>query len=98
MTGGVRPNAMPGVPASTDGEVTRLLNALKRGEEHDAQSHDALLTSDYDAHHRIARSQRAEWNGNQTPNATALVHEAYLKLDGSDGGYQSRSHFLAVAS
>lgn len=89
---------MPGVPASTDGDVTRLLNALKRGEELDAQSHDVLFTRVYDALHRIARSQRAQWNGNETLNATALVHEAYLKLVGSGGGYQSRSHFLAVAS
>lgn len=91
-------HAMPAMPASIDGDVTRLLNALKRGEELDARSHDELFTHVYDALHRIARNQRARWNGNETLNATALVHEAYLKLVGGGAGYESRSHFLAVAS
>src|SRR3546814_8556694 len=36
--------------------------------------------------------------GNETLNATALVHEAYMKLVGGGGAYENRSHFLAVAS
>lgn len=86
------------LPVSIDGDVTRLLNALKRGEELDAQAHDELFTRVYDALHRIARHQRARWKGNETLNATALVHEAYLKLLGSGADYENRSHFLAVAS
>lgn len=89
---------MPALPASIDGDVTRMLNALKRGEDLDAQAHEELFTRVYDALHRIARYQRARWKGNETLNATALVHEAYLKLLGSSAGYENRSHFLAVAS
>lgn len=89
---------MQPLPASIDGDVTRLLNALKRGEELDAQAHEELFTRVYDALHRIARYQRARWKGNETLNATALVHEAYLKLLGSGADYENRSHFLAIAS
>src|SRR5690606_14741384 len=89
---------MSALPSSIDGDVTRLLNALKRGEELDAHAQDELFTRVYDALHRIARYQRARWKGNETLNATALVHEAYLKLLGNGADYENRSHFLAVAS
>lgn len=89
---------MSALPDSLDGDVTRLLNALNRGEQLDADAHDELFARVYGALHRIARQQRARWKGNETLNATALVHEAYLKLVGSGGEYENRSHFLAVAS
>lgn len=89
---------MSATPASIDGDVTRLLNVLGRGGELDAESHHQLFAHVYESLHRIARQQRARWNGNETLNATALVHEAYLKLVGSDAAYENRSHFLAVAS
>src|SRR3546814_3659825 len=38
------------------------------------------------------------FRSNETLNATALVHEAYMKLVGGGGAYENRSHFLAVAS
>src|SRR5690606_3264821 len=60
---------------------------------------DELFASVYEALRRIARSHRARWHGNETLNTTALVHEAYLKLVGGDGGgYENRAHFLAVAA
>ncbi|GAB5533915.1 MAG: ECF-type sigma factor [Rubricoccaceae bacterium] len=52
----------------------------------------------YDELQRLARQQRRRWQGNLTLNTTSLVHEAYLKLVGSDSSYASRAHFLAVAS
>ena len=45
----------------------------------------------------LARGHRARWRGNETLNTTAVVHEAYLKLAGTDG-YGGRSQFLSVAS
>ncbi len=76
------------------GEVTRLLDELRRGEP----VGDELFASVYEALRRIARSHRARWRGNDTLNTTALVHEAYLKLVGGGGGYENRAHFLAVAA
>jgi len=76
------------------GEVTRLLDGLQQGEP----VPEALFQRVYSELRQIARQHRARWRGNDTLNTTALVHEAYLKLVGSDGTYASRSHFLAVAS
>src|SRR3546814_527311 len=69
-----------------------------RGESLDPDAHHQLFTRVYESLHRIARQQRARWKGNETLNATALVHEAYMKLVGGGGAYENRSHFLAVAS
>lgn len=89
---------MPALPASADGEVTHLLNAIGRGDEPGVEANNELFARVYEALHRIACQQRARWNGNETLNATALVHEAYMKLVGNGGAYENRSHFLAVAS
>ncbi|OZC01746.1 ECF-type sigma factor [Rubricoccus marinus] len=76
------------------GDVTRLLDALRRGE---ADS-DALFRRLYDELRTLARHHRARWRGNETMNTTALVHEAYFKLLGSVEGFENRSHVLGVAS
>lgn len=91
---------MPAIPDSLDEDVTRLLNALQPDghTNTDAQDRDDVFTHVYGALHRLARQQRARWHGNDTLNATALVHEAYLKLVSHGASYESRSHFLAVAS
>src|SRR3546814_1465925 len=56
------------------------------------------LTRVYESLHRLPRQQRARWKDNETLNATALVHEAYMKLVGGGVADENRSHFLAVAS
>ncbi len=85
----------PSAPLGSSGEVTQLLDDLRRGEP----VSDQLFESVYDALRRIARSHRGRWRGNETLNTTALVHEAYLKLVGGDGAsYENRAHFLAVAA
>ncbi|MGV8942030.1 MAG: ECF-type sigma factor [Lysobacter sp.] len=91
---------MPATPDTSAGDVTRLLNALQPDGDRgiDAQDRDEVFTHVYGALHRIARQQRARWHGNETLNATALVHEAYLKLVSLGASYENRSHFLAVAS
>src|SRR3546814_20787575 len=70
-----------------DWEGTRLRTALGRGQSLDPDAHLQLFTGVYEALHRIARQQRARWKGNETLNATALVHEAYMKLVGGGGAY-----------
>lgn len=83
-------------PASRD--VTRLLQVLRAHPEAPADTRQALYHHVYAELHRLARYHRSRWNGNDTLNTTALVHEAYLKLAGGEGDYASRGHFMAVAS
>jgi len=78
-------------------EITRLLVAARRGEE---GAFDALLPRVYEELHEIAASlMRAERVGH-TLQATALVHEAWLKLAGqaSLGCEQRRTFFAAAAN
>jgi RNA polymerase sigma factor (TIGR02999 family) len=76
--------------------VTQLLERLRAG---DQSALNDLIKTLYDELHRIAarhlRGERTE----HTLQATALVHEAYLKLIGANQrGFADRLHFLAVAS
>jgi RNA polymerase sigma factor (TIGR02999 family) len=76
--------------------VSRVLQELKAGNR---GAFDELLPLVYDELHLIAERQRRRWEGDETLNTTALVNEAYLKLvDQSAPDWQSRAHFLAVAS
>ena len=75
--------------------VTRLLKKLSGGEK---DAFDHLIPLVYDQLRRLAsRSLRAERPGH-TLRATALVHEAYLRLADSGGDWQDRVHFYAVAA
>ena len=77
-------------------EVTRLLIAYGQG---DAQALDQLLPAVYSELHRIAMRQMRHERADHTLNATALVHEAYLKLtDQNQISWQNRAHFFAIAS
>ena len=76
--------------------VTRLLHELSAGNRH---AFAELLPLVYDELHQLAAQQRQRWRGDETLNTTALVHEAYLRLvDQTAPQWQSRPHFLAVAS
>jgi RNA polymerase sigma factor (TIGR02999 family) len=76
--------------------VERLLHELKAGNR---EAFSDLLPLVYDELHDIAARHRHQWDGDETLNTTALIHEAYLKLaDQSSPGWQSRPHFFAVAS
>ena len=78
------------------GDITRLLQEASRG---DARARDSLFDTVYQELRAIARAHRRRWHGNHTLNTTALIHEAYLKLAGSDASnYQDRTHFFATAS
>lgn len=77
-------------------DVTLLLAELTGG---NAQVVNALLPLIYDELHRVADIQLRGERRDHTLNATALVHEAYLKLvDQSRVTWQNRAHFLGVAA
>jgi len=77
------------------GEVTRLLGELGRG---DKDAVNQLLPLVYDELHRLARSYFRRERGEHTLQPTALVHEAYIKLVDQHTPLESRGHFLAVAA
>jgi RNA polymerase sigma factor (TIGR02999 family) len=78
-------------------EVTRILSAIEAGEPHAAAD---LLPLVYDELRRLAAAQLASEKPGQTLDATALVHEAYLRLVGpaDDQRWQNRGHFFAAAA
>src|SRR3982751_1702898 len=79
------------------GEVTRILDAIGRGEPHAA---DQLLPLIYDELRQLAAQRLAREAPGQTLDATALVHEAYLRVVGDDPGrpWDGRGHFFAAAA
>ena len=76
--------------------MPELLARLRTGDE---SALNVLVTVLYDELHRIASRQLRSERPSHTLQATALVHEVYLKLAGeSQRGFTDRAHFLAVAS
>lgn len=76
--------------------VTRLLRQASAG---DRGAFDELFPLVYEELLGLARAQRHRWTGAETLNATALVHEAYLKLvDQENPRWRDRAHFRAVAA
>lgn len=74
------------------------LALLRRSADGDAAAQGALLELLYDElHRRAAGLMRAEGLGH-TLQPTALVHEAFLRLDGLEDAPSSRAHFLALAA
>ena len=77
-------------------EVTQLLSALERGQAHAAEE---LLPLVYDELRRLASWRLANEQPGQTLQATALVHEAYLRLVGEgDPQWNGRRHFFGAAA
>jgi RNA polymerase sigma factor (TIGR02999 family) len=78
-------------------EATRMLSALEAGDPHAAEQ---LLPLVYDELRRLAAQKLAQEKPGQTLQATALVHEAYLRLVDVDRAqhWQSRGHFFAAAA
>ena len=75
-------------------DVTRLLDAANRG---DRQAAADLLPLVYDELRKLAAARMAAEAPGHTLNATALVHEAFLRLVG-DHHFADRSHFFRVAA
>lgn len=78
-------------------DVTQILNAVVAG---DRQAASQLLPFVYEELRKLAAVRMASEAPAQSLNATALVHEAYLRLVGSAGsdGWQGRGHFFAAAA
>ena len=76
-------------------DVTRILNAIQQG---DSKAADELLPLVYGELRQMAARRMAGERAGHTLQATALVHEAWLRL-GADGqpDWQSRAHFFAAA-
>jgi RNA polymerase sigma factor (TIGR02999 family) len=78
-------------------EVTRILAAIDQG---DPQAAEQLLPLVYDELRRLAAQKLAQEKPGQTLQATALVHEAYLRLLGGEQAqnWNSRGHFFSAAA
>ena len=77
--------------------VTRILSAIEQGDPHAAEQ---LLPLVYDELRKLAAQRLANEKPGQTLQATALVHEAYLRLVDSENTprWNSRGHFFAAAA
>lgn len=78
-------------------DVTHILSQINGG---DPQAAEQLLPLVYDELRRLAAARMAQEHPGQTLQATALVHEAYLRLVGGDQqqSWDSRGHFFAAAA
>jgi RNA polymerase sigma factor (TIGR02999 family) len=78
-------------------EVTHILSAIEQG---DPSAAEQLLPLVYEELRRLAAQRLAQEKPGQTLQATALVHEAYLRLVNTDLGqhWNSRGHFFAAAA
>jgi RNA polymerase sigma factor (TIGR02999 family) len=78
-------------------DVTRILSAIQQG---DPNAAGQLLPLVYAELRRLAADKMAQERPGQTLQATALVHEAYLRLVGGDATphWETRGHFFAAAA
>jgi RNA polymerase sigma factor (TIGR02999 family) len=78
-------------------DVTRILSQINAG---DPSAAEQLLPLVYDELRKLAAGKLAQEKPGQTLQATALVHEAYLRLLGpaNQSGFDSRGHFFAAAA
>lgn len=77
-------------------DVTRILNAIEQG---DPQATEKLLPLIYEELRALAARKMAQEKPGQTLQATALVHEAYLRLvEGGNQNWNSSGHFFKAAA
>src|SRR5438477_3393380 len=76
-------------------DVTQILAAIVQGNSRAAEE---LLQLVYGELRRLAAQKLAHEQPGQTLQATALVHEAYLRLVGGTASFANRRHFLAAAA
>jgi len=77
-------------------DVTRILNAIEKG---DARAADELLPLIYEELRFLAAQKMSRERPGQTLQATALVHEAYIRLVGAENqDWKGRTHFFAAAA
>ncbi len=77
-------------------DVTRILNAIEQG---DPRATEKLLPLVYEELRHLAARKMSRESPGQTLQATALVHEAYIRLVGSEAqDWKGRTHFFAAAA
>ncbi|MBW8039674.1 MAG: sigma-70 family RNA polymerase sigma factor [Planctomycetes bacterium] len=77
-------------------DVTRILNAFEKGDIRDV---DKLLPLVYEELRLLAAQKLSQERPGQTLQATALVHEAYIRLVGSEAqDWENRGHFFKAAA
>jgi RNA polymerase sigma factor (TIGR02999 family) len=77
-------------------DVTRILNAIEQG---DAQAAEKLLPLVYEELRLLAAQKMSQERPGQTLQATALVHEAYIRLvEKEDQNWDNRGHFFTAAA
>jgi RNA polymerase sigma factor (TIGR02999 family) len=78
-------------------DLTRILSSLEQGDPHAAAQ---LLPLVYDELRKLAAAKLAQEDPGQTLQATALVHEAYLRLvgGGHEQSWDNRGHFFSAAA
>ena len=80
-------------------DVTRLLDAVERGESRGRGTAEELLPLVYEELRRLAAAKMANEKPGQTLQPTALVHEAWIRLAGSDQQrWRNRQHFFGAAA
>lgn len=80
----------------SEGAITVMLQRIEAG---DATAADQILPLVYDELRKLAAARMARESAGQTLQATALVHEAWLRLGGDDQpGWKNRAHFFAAAA
>lgn len=89
------PEDSPRPDPQPNSEVTRLLVSWKEGDQAAA---DELVQLLYGELNRLAHHSMSRESAGHTLQTTALVNEAYMRLVGSNADWQSRQHFLGVAS
>ena len=80
-------------------QVTNILSTLEGGEADHGPAADELMPVVYDELRRLAQGYLQRERSNHTLEATALVHEAYLRLADQDRlSWRGRTHFLAIGA
>lgn len=80
------------------GEITKLLHAIRSG---DQGAESDLIAKVYPDLHRLASRMMRQERRQHTLQATALVHEAYLRMAGANPGlnnWENRAHFFAISA
>ena len=80
---------------NSEEDITRLLGEWREG---DTDAEEALVPLVYEELHRQARRLMAGERAGHTIQPTALVHDAYLKLRGSNVDWADRTHFFALSA
>ena len=86
----------PPMSGENTSDITQVLQAIKRG---DGQASEELLPLVYGELRRLAAARMAQEAPGQTLQATALVHEAWLRMvDAGDRTWENRAHFFGAAA